>query len=90
MRLIFSDQQNSTLQNLLLKSYLCISFVFVPDEAQLGVGGHCVVGSDVAVEQGTFHPDRLTSQNVVLLQIHGPVDAAIHCKDKKMREIEDV
>lgn len=64
------------------RSHLCISFVLVPDEAQLGVGRHGVVGSDVAVEQGTFHPDRFVGQNVVLLEIHGPVYASVHCKQR--------
>lgn len=64
-------------------SYLCISFVLIPDEAQFGVGGHGVVGSDVAVEQGTFHPNGFTGQNMVLLQIHWPVYASIHCEEKK-------
>lgn len=68
-------------------SYLCISFVLVPDEAQLGVGGHGVVGSNVAVEQGTFHPNRLAGQNMVLLQIHGPVDASVHCEARKRAEL---
>lgn len=66
-------------------SYLCVSFVLVPDEAQLGVGGHGVVGSDVAVEQGTFDPNRLAGQNMVLLQIHRPVNASVHCKQEKER-----
>lgn len=70
-------------------SYLRISFVLVPDEAQLGVGGHRVVGSDVAVEQGTFHPNRLASQNVVLLQIHGPVYASVHCEERKRAELSE-
>lgn len=64
------------------RSYLSISFVLVPDEAQLGVGCHGVVGSDVAVEQGTFHPDRFIGQNVVLLQVHRPVDASVHCRER--------
>lgn len=59
-------------------SHLGVAFVLVPNEAQLGVGGHGVVGSDVAVEQGTFDPDRFSGQDVVLLQIHRPVDASVH------------
>lgn len=47
--------------------YLCISFVLVPNEAELGVGCSTVVGSDVAVEERTFHSNRLPSQNMVLL-----------------------
>lgn len=58
--------------------YLSVSFVLVPDEPQLGVGGHAVVGSDVAVEQSALHPDRFTCQNMVLFQIHRPVEAAVH------------
>lgn len=67
-------------------AHLCIAFVLVPDEAQLGVCGHGVVGSDVAVEQGTFNSNRLTSQYVVLLQIHRPVNASIHCEGEHREE----
>lgn len=48
-------------------NYLCVSFVLVPNEAELGVGCSAVVGSDVAVEKCTFHSNRFTSQNMVLL-----------------------
>lgn len=47
--------------------YLCISFVLVPNEAELGVGCSTVVGSDIAVEERTFHANWLPSQNMVLL-----------------------
>lgn len=69
-----------------LLTHLCVSLVLVPDEAELGVGGHGVVGSDVAVEQGTFDPDRLAGQDVVLLQVHGPVDATVHCRQRGRRQ----
>lgn len=73
-------------------SYLCVSLVLVPDEAQLGVHGHGVVCPDVAVEQGTFDLDRLTGQNMVLLQIHRPVYASVHCenREKNQKNIESV
>lgn len=48
-------------------NYLCVSFVLVPNEAELGVGCSAVVGPDVAVEKRTFHSNRLASQNMVLL-----------------------
>lgn len=73
LRVELNTKNLQFLQLIIVWSYLCISFVPVPDEAQLGVGGHGVVGSYVTVEQGTFDPDRLTRQNVVLLQIHRPV-----------------
>ena len=58
--------------------YLGVPLVLVPDEPQLGVGGHGVVGADVAVEQGTLDPDGLPRQNPVPLQVHRPVDAPVH------------
>lgn len=48
-------------------NYLCVSFVLVPNEAELGVGCSTVVGSDVAVEECAFHSNWLASQNMVLL-----------------------
>lgn len=71
-----------------IEPHLRVALVLVPDEAQLGVGGHGVVGSDVAVEQGTFDPDWFPSQDVVLLQIHRPVDATVHCRGETDTRLE--
>ena len=69
------------------RAYLRVPFVLVPDEPQLGVGGHGVVGADVAVEQGTLHPDGLPGQNPVALEVHRPVDAAVHCGERAGRGV---
>lgn len=59
---------------------LRVAFVLVPDQSQLAVLGHGVVGSDVTVEQGTLDPHRLAGKHSVPLQVHRPVDAAVHCR----------
>ena len=60
------------------RPYLRVPLVLVPDEPQLGVGGHGVVGADVTVEQGTLDPDGLAGQDPVPLKVHRPVDAPVH------------
>lgn len=63
--------------------FLRITLVPVPDESQLGVLGHAVVSADVAVEESTFHPQRLSGQHAVRFQVHRPVYTSIDCGREK-------
>ncbi len=62
---------------------LGVALVPVPDEPQLGILGHAVVGAYVAVEESALHPQRLSGQHTVRLQVHRPVYTAVHCGERR-------
>lgn len=57
-----------------------IAFVFVPHEPEASALRRAVIGPDVAVEKGAPHADWLPCQSHVLLEVHQPVNATVHCK----------
>lgn len=63
---------------------VAVAGALVPHEAEAGGLRVCVVGPDVAVEEGALDPHWLPQEDPVLQVVHRPIGAALHCKRKEV------